>query len=236
MASVRRLVDREAPRVLPLGVAHLPILAEADRLHQHVARRQPFSFFTWMQHLLAGLAAQQLAFVRHAERVHAVDGGDDLAFLHQRFGPGERRSLVGQVGIVRIDVLHHEAAGLFIPPQPRSEGCQVNVVLRLARIAAPNKRVQRGKLAHHLRNHVVELVAVGHAIHQRQIAVAHRRPIHAVHVAVVESNRAPAATHPGTCPWYSSRRIGGDRPVRQIDFRLALRLGIGGCFTSESKM
>ena len=185
MRRIRRLVDGEAARVLPLGVAHLPVLAEADGLHQHIAA---FSLvvLNMDEHLLAGLAPQQFALVGDAKRIHAIDGGDDFAFLHQRIRPRQRRRLVGQVGIVGVDVLHHEAAGLLIAPQPRAETWPVHVILGLARVAAANKSMQRGKLADHLRDHIVKLVAVGHAIHQRQVAVAHRRPIHAMHVAVVE--------------------------------------------------
>ena len=67
--------------------------------------------------------------------------------LHQRFGARQRRRLVGQVGIVLVDMLHHKAAGLLITPQARTQRGQVDLVGRLARIAADNKRMQRGKLA-----------------------------------------------------------------------------------------
>ena len=63
--------------------------------------------------VLACFAAKQRALVRYAQHALPIDAEDDFAFLDEGFGTGQRRRLVGQVGVVEIDVLDDVAAGRF---------------------------------------------------------------------------------------------------------------------------
>ena len=63
---------------------------------------------------------------------------------------------------------------------------------------------------------VVQLVAVGDAIDEREIAVAHGDPVDALHVAIVEivALEAPCVEEDAA---KLLARIGGDGPVREVD-------------------
>ncbi len=201
------------------------------------SRASPVDGLDVQQDLLAGFAAQQLAFVGDIEQVLAVDADDDFAFLDKGLGTGERRRLIGQIGVVDVDVLDDVAAGFLVAPQNGAERGDVDVVGRLARVSAADEGVQRGELADHLRDNVVQFVAVGDAIDEGQIAVAHGGPIDALHVAVVE---VVALQPPGIEKEAAElfARIGGEGPVREIDCALAMALGSASAaaFTSESRM
>ena len=78
------------------------------------------------------------------------------------------------------------AAGLDVSGRSRAHRCRIDVVGARALVTAPHEDVQRRQLAHHLRQHVGQLGAIGDAIHQRRVLRAHGRPVHAVHLSVVE--------------------------------------------------
>ena len=46
--------------------------------------------------------------------------------------------------------------------------------------------MQRRELAHHLGDQIAQFLPVSDAVHERQIFLQHRRPVHTVQVAVVE--------------------------------------------------
>ncbi len=214
----RRLLHIESPRVLPRGVAQVLVLRFADGLHQHVARLA-FRRLDAQHHLDAGLAAEQFPLVAHAQRVRAVDAANHLAFLDQRIGPGQRRRGVRQIRIVRVDVLHHESTGLLIAAQARAQRSHSDVVFRLSLVAAMDEGVQRRQLTDHLRNHIVQFIAIRDAIDQGQIPPLHRDPVHAMHVPVVEV----VAFQPPRVEKEAVELIPRRRrhlPVRQIDLRL----------------
>ena len=83
-------------------------------------------------------------------------------------------------------MFHHESAGLFIALQKRAERRQVDLIGWSACIPAVHKDMQRGQLADHLRDHVVQFLPVRHPIDQRQIALAHGVPVHPLHIAIVK--------------------------------------------------
>ena len=138
------------------------------------------------QHLLVGLAAQQRVDVGHRERRRAVDHLDHVALGDFDAGPGERRPPLGPVGVGPDDVIHAVAAGLVVARERGAERGRPDVVRPRPHVAAAHEDVERRQLAHHLRQEVAQLGAVGHAIDQRQVLGADGRPVEAVHAAVVE--------------------------------------------------
>ena len=132
-------------------------------------------------------------------------------------------------------MFHDEAAGLLIAPEARAERRQVDLVRGFADIAAVHEDVQCRQLAHHLRDHIVQLLAVGYAIDQRQVARTHGIPVHALHVAIVE-----------VIPFQPPRiekdaaevraRIREERPGGHVDRRLFQRLRIGECSGTRARV
>ena len=79
-----------------------------------------------------------------------------------------------------------EAAGLVVAGERRAQRRRLHLIGAASRVTAAHEDVQRGQFAHHLRQDVGQLRAIGDAIDERQVLRLHRRPVHAVHVAVVE--------------------------------------------------
>ena len=92
--------------------------------------------------------------------------------------------------------------------------------------------MKRGKLAYHLRKHVVQIVAVRHAVNQGKISIAHLVPIDALHFAIVE---VVTLQSPGIHKQLVKlgARIRVERPPREVHpglgerFRIAQRGGLG---------
>ncbi len=204
-------VHLEAAGVFPLCVAQIGLIGGLDGRHQHIAsfsRSRPHA----QQYLRTSLAAQQRTFVGNTQGTLAVDADDDLPILDPRLGTIHRRGVIGQIRIVQVHMFHHKAARLFIALQQRAQRRQVDLIGRFACIAASNEDVQRGQLADHLRDHLVQLLPVRYPIHQRQIALTHGVPVDALHVAIVEiiAFQAPRVQK------YAAEfraRIGEERPV-----------------------
>ena len=76
--------------------------------------------------------------------------------------------------------------------------------------------MQRYSLGRHLREHIVDLGAVGHACHQRRIFRAHFYPVRTMHIFVVEkiTMHAPGIDE-HLLPFFA--RVNLYRPVTQID-------------------
>ena len=93
-------------------------------------------------------------------------------------------------------------------------------------VAAADEGVESGELADHLRDDIVELVAVGDAIDERQIALAHGDPVDALHVAVVE---VVALQPPGIEEEAVEllARSGMEGPVGEVEFGFAEGFGVG---------
>ena len=146
--------------------------------------------------------------------------------LTRESGRASGRRLIGQIRIVGVDVLDDVAAGFLVALENGAEGGGVNVVGGFARVSAADEGVERGELADHLRDDVVQLAAIGDAIDEGQIAVAHGGPINALHVAVVE---VVALQPPGIEKEAADTLagVGGEGPVREIDLGLGHGLGVG---------
>ena len=177
--------DLEPARVLPLVVPQVRVARPRDGHDDRLPCRARLGRDA-EQHLLAGLAAQQLADLGDLGGRDAVDVRDEVAHLDVDAGPAKRRQLVGQIGIARVDVRDAVAAGRGVAGRSRPERCRRDVVFARPLVAAVDEDVQRRQLAHHLGQDVGELGAIGDAIHQRRVLRAHGRPVHAVHLAVVE--------------------------------------------------
>ena len=110
-------------------------------------------------------------------------------------------------------MLHQEAARLVVAPEARAERREIDLIRGFAVVAAVHEGVQGGQFAHHLRDHIVQFLAVRHPIHQRQVARADGVPVHAVHVAVVEIIALqPPRIHEDAAKIRA--RIGGEGPAR----------------------
>src|SRR6185437_2722769 len=108
----------------------------------------------------------------------------------------------------------------------RAERSQLDVVIGLALVATKDERMEGGKLAYHLRDHIVQLVAVRHAVDERQISVAHGNPVDALHVRIViVVALEPPGIEKNAAVLGAGRR--SPSPVRKIDFGLAQSLGVG---------
>jgi len=112
-AVLRVGVNLEAPRVFPLGVAEVGLVVFGDGGNEDFANLSCRVFH--LEHdLVAGLAAQQRAFVGGGKYVLAVNGEDYFTFLDQGIGTSQRRSKIRKIGIVFKNVLDDIATGFFV--------------------------------------------------------------------------------------------------------------------------
>src|ERR1700756_1961531 len=116
-----------------------------------------------------------------------------------------------------VDVLDEVAAGFLVAADNGAERGEVDLVGRFPRIAATDEDVQRGKLADHLSDDIIQLIAIRHAIDEREIAVADGFPVESVRVAVVE---VVALEAPGVEEQFVEFGLGTGRetPARDVDF------------------
>ena len=136
------------------------------------------------QHLPAGLVAQQLTEVGDGRQGRTVDGEQDVAFGDVHPGARERADLLRDVRVRAVDVRHAPAA--LGPRERGAERRGQHLVVALPEVTAADEDVERGELAHQLRQQVRQLAPVRDPRHQRPVLLAHGRPVHAVHAAVVE--------------------------------------------------
>ena len=94
-------------------------------------------------HLAPGLVAQQFAGVGHVCGRHAVDHGDDVAFVDIQIKPCQRRASLRFIRVRLINVLDAMAARLWVVQQQRAERRRLNALRAGAVIAAVDEDMQR---------------------------------------------------------------------------------------------
>ena len=209
-------VDDAGATVAPVVDAQLAFTAQVDR------RDDDGAFLAGglahlQQHLLAGLAAHQFAGIGGLGRVAAVDLRDHAAHRDVQPRRGQRAGVGRQFRIAAEDAGDLPALGVALElcAQPGETG----FLGALAQLARRDLAVQQAQLAHHLRHDLGQLAALGDAFHQRRVLGAHRGPVHAVHVLVVEE----VALHaPGVIEHLAPFGLGidGDLPVGPAHARL----------------
>ncbi len=83
-------------------------------------------------------------------------------------------------------MLHAITACLLVALERSAERCERDLIGAAAHVAAADEDVERRQFADHLREDVAQLGAIGHAIDERHVLRLHRRPVEAVHAAIIE--------------------------------------------------